>query len=179
MSAGGFHMCVGLRGARAGGWALPPGVCLDGRELAPSGGGGAAQRSLLVYGADDSFKRSPSLAAVRFCGAAMVDWLRERGLAPADVWSAAELEDEAAGKGIELWHAALFPVEDGGSGEASDGLVALAAGFWSAEAAAAPGWAARWKGAARVSFAQANARSSALGRDARRREIRAEVANFR
>ena len=179
MSAGGFHMCVGLRGARAGGWALPPGVCLDGRELAISGGGGAAQRSLLVYGADDSFKRSPSLAAVRFCGAAMVDWLRERGLAPADVWSAAELEDEAAGKGIELWHAALFPVEDGEGGEVSDGLVALAAGFWSAEAAAAPGWAERWKGAARVSFAQANARSSALGRDARRREIRAEVANFR
>ena len=33
-------------------------------KFVSEGGGGAAQRSLLVYGADDSFKRSASLAAV-------------------------------------------------------------------------------------------------------------------
>ena len=159
-------------------WALPPGVCLDGRELADlrrrrCGAAVAARvrRRRFVQTVGLARRR-----AVLRCGDGR---LVEGEGSRLRTWSAAELEDEAAGKGIELWHAALFPVEDGGSGEVSDGLVALARGFWSAEAAAAPGWAERWRGAARVSFAQANARSSALGRDARRREIRAEVANFR
>jgi hypothetical protein len=100
-------------------WPLPPGISLDGRDLAtlPPGicrdhatGDSSPGYIVLAYGCHDSFKRSPSLRALVFCGVPIVEWLNARGLEPRHLWTEIELRAEAAGEGIELWHARLFPV---------------------------------------------------------------------
>ena len=181
----GFHLCVGLacvagvhEGADGGyaldlrPWPLPEGVCLDGRalssSLAPAHGEeerGEGERVLLVYSSTDSFKRAASLSALRYCGEPIETWLRQRGLAPADLWSAAELRAEQQGLGIELWDARLFCVLP-----PSPAAAELVAGYYAPAAAA--GWAEHFRGAPRLSLAEVNARSSPQRRDATRQQLR-------
>lgn len=210
VAASGGREClvVGGRGIDVRRWPLPRGMCLDGRELVnaegaaaagaphparPSQGGAPSDRVLMAYSAADSFKRCASLRAMVFCGASMPAWLEERGLAPADLWSAAELRDEAEGRGIELWDAALYPAcaeAEAGPPAAPRPASSLGsrfiAGYWCADArAAAPDaggpagaelgagwWREAFLGTPRLSLAQANARSSPLARDELRRRLR-------
>ncbi len=186
---GGSSLVVGL--AEMGGlaeWPLPDGVSLDGRWLASGDFAGAY--ALLAYHGADSFKRSASLDALAFCGQPVRAWLAARGLAPSDIWTLAELESEAAGLGVELWTARLFPLRTplaasetaGGDCALAARFTWLAAGVYSAAAAAAdsPSGGVRWRdefrAARRVSIALANDASSVTERDARRRRLRAAAA---
>ena len=185
----GFHLCVGLacvtgvHGGADGGyaldlspWPLPEGVCLDGRALSSSlasaqgeEGREEEERVLLVYSSTDSFKRAASLSALRYCGEPIEAWLRQRGLSPAELWSAAELRAEQQGLGIELWDARLFCVLPPLT-PPSPAAAQLVAGYYAAPAAA--GWAEQFRGAPRVSLAEVNARSSPQRRDATRQQLR-------
>tara|TARA_B100000795_G_scaffold45032_1_gene29567 strand:+ start:90 stop:1106 length:1017 start_codon:yes stop_codon:yes gene_type:complete len=174
----GFHLCVGLacvadlgdEATAAGGysldlmaWPLPEGLCLDGRALS-SAHGGDDERVLLVYSSTDSFKRAASLSTLLYCGQPMEAWLQQRGLSPADLWSEAELQAEQQGQGIELWVAKLFCVLP-----PSPAAAELVAGYY---AAPPPGWAEQFRGAARLSLGEVNARTSPQGRDATRQQLR-------
>ena len=100
--AGGENLVVELQNLDFGDRALAPGFCLDGRMVVTANQPDVPV--VAVYHRDDTFKPVATVADIQFCGAPLLQWLSERGLALEQI--AVDNEPVPA----DLWKLSLFPI---------------------------------------------------------------------
>ena len=144
--AEGGNLFVGMRGCRVD-EPVPHGICIDRRELADGA-------YAMVCSTGDTFKPMENLAAMRFCGVPLEDWLRERGIDVGDVLQEGD---------FDLFSARLFPANPAGAD--------FVAGYWRTPSDLAA-WRAAFLGAPRLSIRELNEQTDVNAREASRIEAR-------
>ena len=145
-------LCVGINNLQMSA-EMPAGICMDGRLV-------DNQMTIAVYSVCDTFKPCASIEEMRFCGMPMTDWLNERNLTQADIFSDP--------KDADLYDARLFAAVSG---------VRFVEGYWRRPMNAEQ-WRRRFLNTDRYTLKELNRISDAAQRDEDRiRSRRAELKN--
>lgn len=142
----GDNLLVGLSNLPAG-LTLPAGLCLDERQR-----NGAFVRA--VYHARDTFTVPAGLGEIRFCNTPLDQWMKERGLSPADLWTDPACHD--------LLQARLF---------CENPDTPMLEGYW--QKPAEKTWTSRFRAARRWSLSELNQSEDVTAREQRRIAARA------